>query len=86
MFELPAIRHLYILGEKVVLWHPDTSQVHVTVLFSVKTNFRADVASFDPRQPVVVTVFDLDQEGEHSVFFSLDGGLSKDYGIVGQEG
>ncbi len=81
----PVVRHLDVFSEQILFWDSDTSEVHVAVLFSMETNLRTNVTALNAREPVVVFVLDLYQEGMDSVVLSLDDGLGKDYGVVGNK-
>ena len=80
-----VVAHLNVLSEKVTLWDSNVAKVHISVLLRVEADLRADVSSFDPRQPVVVLVLDLNQERVHSVVLAFDDSLCEHQGVVGQE-
>ena len=85
LLELSAVRNLDVFGEKVLLGHSHTPQIHKPVFLGVEANFRSDVSALDARQPVIVLILDLHQKGQNSVVFALDPGLRKDYGVISQE-
>ena len=82
---LSAVSHLHILGQHVLFGYSYVPEVHVSVLFAMETKFRADIATFNSGQPVVVFVFDRYQERMYSIVFAFDDGLSKDHSMSGDK-
>ena len=85
LFEFSTIRYLSILCKEVIFGNSDTSKVEIAILFGMETNFRSNVASFDSWKPIIVFVFDWNQERIYSIIFSIDDCLSKDHSMVGKE-
>ena len=86
LLELSLRCDLCIFREKVGFWDPDIPQVHVSMLFCMKTYLRTDIASLNARQPVVVSILYLDQKWVDSMMLPLDDSLGEHYGIVRDEG
>ena len=57
--EISIVAHLYVLIQQISLGNTDVVEQHKSVLFGMEAYLRADVAAFDPWEPVVVCVLDL---------------------------
>lgn len=84
--ELSIVADLHVFIEQVVLRDADIGKEHISVLFCVETELRANISSSNSRHPIVISILDLNQERIDTFRLSIHDGLSEYHGIVRKEG
>jgi len=85
LFKLPTVGHLDVLGKQILLGDSDTSDEHVAVLLGVEADLGTNVSALNTWQPVIVVVFDSEQEWVDSMVFAFYQSLCEDDCVIGEE-
>jgi hypothetical protein len=83
--KISFLADLHVFGEKVVLGNANVGKEHIAIFFCVETELRANISSSNSRHPIIIGIFDLNQERINTLRLSIDDGLSEYHGIVGKE-
>ena len=70
-----------VFTEQVIFRYSDIVKQHKSILFGVKTKFRAYIATLYSWEPIVVSIFDLGKKRINTISFATDNSLCKNHRI-----